>query len=288
MTALPDGRPALPEPLAHPVVDTHCHLDLASRHDDERDTGLDVATAVEAAAAVGVTRIVQVGCDLPSARWSVALAHEVDTVVATVALHPNEAPRLHAHGGDVLLDEALAEIDSLAGDPRVRAVGETGLDRFRTGPEGFDVQERSFREHLAIAVRHDKPVVIHDRDAHDDVVRVLLDTPRLPPAVVFHCFSGDVGLARTCAEHGWYVSVAGTVTFKNAAALREAVAAVPPELLLVETDAPYLTPVPYRGRPNASYLVPLTVAAIAEVQGRDVAEMAKSLWHNAFSVFGEF
>ena len=277
-------RPPLPEALPRPVVDTHCHLDIS---DADRGDGLAVADAIEAAASVNVSRIVQVGCDLPSARWSVRLAHEVEPVVATVALHPNEAPRLHEHGGDALLEDALAEIEQLAADPRVRAVGETGLDHYRTGPEGREVQERSFRAHLAIARRLGKPVVIHDRDAHEDVLRVLADEP-LPPAVVFHCFSGDAAMAAVCAEQGWYVSVAGVVTFKNAHALREAVAVVPPELLLVETDAPYLTPVPHRGRPNASYLVPLTVTAIAAVQQRPLEQVCDGLWTNALRVFGEF
>ncbi len=275
------ARPEAPPPLPLPVVDSHCHLDIRDGDDD----GFGARVAVDAAAAVNVTRIVQVGCDLPSARWSVAFAREVDTVVATVALHPNEAPRLQAEGGSAALDDAMAEIASLAEDPRVRGVGETGLDFFRTGLEGREVQEHAFRQHIRLARRLGKPLVIHDRDAHEDVLRVLADE-ELPEAVVFHCFSGDTAMARTCAENGWYVSVAGVVTFKNAAALREAVAEVPPEQLLVETDAPYLTPMPYRGRPNASYLVPLTVAAVAEVQGRALHEVCADLWTASERVFG--
>jgi TatD DNase family protein len=277
------ARPGAPAGLPLPVVDTHCHLDIRDGDDD----GFGPREAVAAAAAVNVTHIVQVGCDLASARWSVAFAREVESVVATVALHPNEAPRLLAEGGQVALDDAMAEIASLAADPQVRAVGETGLDFFRTGPEGREVQEHAFREHIRLARRLGKPLVIHDRDAHDDVLRVLADEP-LPESVVFHCFSGDVTMARTCAENGWYVSVAGVVTFKNAASLREAVAVVPPAQLLVETDAPYLTPMPYRGRPNASYLVPLTVAALAEVQQRPVEAVCADLWAASQRVFGPF
>lgn len=269
MTAavLPAGYPPAPEPLAVPAVDSHCHLDLAVG-----DAAPSVEQALVAARAVGVTRVVQIGCDVASARWSVAVAERHPAVVAGVALHPNEAPRIVARVGRGALEEAWAEIDRLAAHPRVRAVGETGLDHYRTGPEGRDVQEESFRRHIALAKAHGKALVIHDRDAHDDVVRVLLEEGP-PERVVFHCFSGGPELARTCADHGWAVSFAGTVTFKNAEPLRAALAVVPLELLLVETDAPYLAPVPHRGRPNASYLVPLTLRAMAAAKGVDVDEL---------------
>jgi TatD DNase family protein len=276
-------RPPAPELLRVPVVDTHCHLDI---HDgDVGAAWLGVEEAVERASAVGVTRIVQVGCDLPSARWSVEAAATHPAVVATVALHPNEAPRIVAAGGRAALEAAYDEIRALAEHPRVRAIGETGLDFFRTGEDGRAVQEESFRRHIAWAAELGKPVVIHDRDAHDDVIRVLEDAGP-PEHVVFHCFSGDADMARYCTDRGWYLSFAGTVTFKNAVALREAVAVAPLDRLLVETDAPYLTPTPYRGRPNASYLVPLTVRVMAEAAGVDEDTLAAALSDSSELVFG--
>ncbi len=274
--------PAAPEPLAVEVFDSHCHLDIGL--DD--DGPLPVADALAAAAAVGVPRIVQIGCDLPSARWSVTVAHEHAPVVAAVALHPNEAPRIHAEQGRGALEDAWAEIDALAADPRVRAVGETGLDFFRTSEGiGREVQEESFRRHIAAAKRHGKALVIHDRDAHDDVVRVLLDEGA-PDQVVFHCVSGGPELARTCTQHGWVMSFAGNVTFKNAGDLRAALRVAPPELVLVETDAPFLTPVPHRGRPNASFLVPLTLRAMAAELGLDEARLAAAVTATGERVFG--
>jgi len=276
-------RPPLPDPLTAPVIDTHCHLDIADG--DAGAEWLGVEDAVARATAVGVTRIVQVGCDLPSARWSVAAAAEHLAIVATVALHPNEAPRILASEGRDALEAAHAEIAQLAALPQVRAVGETGLDFFRTGEEGREVQEESFRRHIALAKDLGKALVIHDRDAHDDVIRVL-ESEGPPEHVVFHCYSGDAAMARYCTERGWYLSFAGTVTFKNAAALRESVAVAPLDRVLVETDAPYLTPTPWRGRPNASYLVPLTVRVMADAAGVPEDEMATALWDNAQSVFG--
>lgn len=245
------------------------------------DASLDVDEALARATAVGVPRIVQIGCDLVGARWAVDIAARYDAIVAGVSLHPNEAPRLADAGR---LDEALAEIDALAVNQRVRAVGETGLDHFRTGPDGMPAQEESFRAHIEIARKRDKALVIHDRDAHSDVLRVLADSA--PDRVVFHCFSGDAEMANHCVERGWFLSFAGTVTFKNAQPLRTALAEVPPELLLVETDAPYLTPAPYRGRPNASYLIPLTVRAMAEVKGLHEDRLAEAMAANTDQVFG--
>jgi TatD DNase family protein len=272
-------RPPAPEPLPAPVTDTHCHLDIAGGTDGQE---LGPREALDAARAVGVTRIVQIGCDLPGARWAVEAASSYDEIVAGVALHPNEAPRLAAAGR---LDDALAEIDSLAAHPRVRAVGETGLDYFRTGPEGRESQEASFRAHIEMAKRHAKALVIHDRDAHDDVLRVL-EEAGAPETVVMHCFSGDAEVARRCVEAGYLLSFAGTVTFKNAQPLRDALAAAPLESLLVETDAPYLTPTPYRGRPNASYLVPLTVRLMADVTEVTVETMCHALADNTERAFG--
>jgi TatD DNase family protein len=271
------SRPPAPEPLRVPVADSHCHLDIA----DPPDNWLDVDSALAAGAAVGVPRIVQIGCDRAGARWAVETAHAYDAVVAGVALHPNEVPVLAASGE---LDEALAEIDVLAADERVRAVGETGLDYFRTGEDGRGVQQAGFRAHIEMAKRHGKALVIHDREAHDDVLAVLEDAGP-PDRVVFHCFSGDVDMARHCVARGWFLSFAGTVTFKNAAQLRVALAVVPLDQLLVETDAPYLTPMPYRGRPNASYLVPLTVRAMAAVKAVPEDELATAIAANTERAF---
>jgi TatD DNase family protein len=270
-------RPPAPEPLPHPVVDNHCHLDIAD------GDWLATEEAIAAAAAVGVPRIVQIGCDLPGARWAVEAAATHDALVAGVALHPNEAPRLAARGE---LEAAYAEIERLArAHDKVRAVGETGLDFFRTGEEGRAAQEESFRRHVDLAKRLDKTLVIHDRDAHDDVLRVL-DSEGVPERWVMHCFSGDADFARACLDRGAHLSFAGTVTFKNAAPLRNALVVAPQDRLLVETDAPYLTPAPWRGRPNASYLVPLTMRAMAQVRGEDLEELCAAVDRNTEDAFG--
>jgi len=271
-------RPELPAALPYPVVDNHCHLDV-SRGDEEP---LPVTEALRLSASVGVPRVVQVGCDLPGARWAVATAETHDAVVAAVALHPNEAPRLAAEG---TLDAALAEVEELAAHPQVRAVGETGLDYVRTGPEGVAAQHESFRAHVRLARRLDRTLVIHDRDAHDDVLR-LLDEVGVPDRWVMHCFSGDATFARACLDRGAHLSFAGTVTFKNADPLREALRVTPQERLLVETDAPYLTPTPHRGRTNASYLVPHTVRTMAQTRGEDLEELCRALEANTFAAFG--
>ena len=270
------SRPPAPEPLRVPVADSHCHLDIVGaptrpaaprtrrrrrrRRDAHRPDRLRPAAA----------------------RWAVDAAAGTTHIVAAVALHPNEAPRLAGAGE---LDEALAEIERLAPQPRVRAVGETGLDYFRTGPEGRAAQEASFRAHIAMAKRHDKTLVIHDRDAHDDVLRVL-DEEGAPDRVVMHCFSGDVEFARACVDRGYFLCFAGTVTFKNAAACGTRARVTPLDRLLVETDAPYLTPSPYRGRPNAPYLIPLTVRGMAEVTGTDLRDLCHAINANTDRAFG--
>ena len=262
--------PPLPEPLAVAVPDSHCHLDLMST---------DVDEALAAAASVGIDVIVQVGVDVASSQRSAELAASYAVIHAAVALHPNEA------GRGAATDGALREIERLAGLPQVKAVGETGLDHYRTETaEGHRLQEISFRAHIAIAKATGKALVIHDRDAHDDVVRVLLDEGA-PDVVVFHCFSGGPELARTCAEHGWYASFAGPVTFKPNDALRAAAALIPQDRLLVETDAPFLTPAPHRGRPNAPYLVPLTVRSLAATRGEDVDGLCHALAANGRRAF---
>ncbi|MBC7633022.1 TatD family hydrolase [Aeromicrobium sp.] len=270
--------PIAPERLPAPVVDNHCHLDMPPRDVPM----LSVDEALDRAAAVNVTRIVQVGCDLEGSRWAVQTAEAYDSVVAAVALHPNEAPRLAEHGE---LDAALAEIDALAQSPHVRAVGETGLDYFRTGEEGREAQHASFREHVRMAKRHDRTLVIHDRDAHDDVLAVL-DDEGTPARTVMHCFSGDAHFARECLDRGAYLSFAGTVTFKNAENLREALRVTPADRILVETDAPFLTPVPHRGKSNSSFLIPLTVRFMAAIAGKSVEEMCHDIDTNTNSAFG--
>lgn len=271
--------PGSPERLPSPVVDNHCHLDMPPRD----VMMLTVDEALDRAAAVNVTRTVQVGCDLEGSRWAVRTAEAYDSVVAAVALHPNEAPQLAERGE---LDDALAEIDRLAGSgDHVRAVGETGLDYFRTGEDGRAAQHRSFREHIRMAKRHDKTLVIHDRDAHDDVL-VVLDDEGTPERTVMHCFSGDADFARQCLDRGAYLSFAGTVTFKNADNLREALRVTPRDRMLVETDAPFLTPMPHRGRPNASFLIPLTVRLIAETTGNSLQQTCEDINTNTDNAFG--
>ncbi|WP_328732399.1 TatD family hydrolase [Streptomyces caniferus] len=281
--------PPLPEPLRVAVADSHTHLDMQEGTVEE---------ALAKAASVGVTTVVQVGCDLAGSRWAAETAAAYDAVHATVALHPNEAPRIvlgdpdgwsrqgaREPGGDAALDAALAEIDRLAALPQVRGVGETGLDYFRTGPEGMAAQERSFRAHIEIAKRHGKALVIHDREAHDDVLRILREEGA-PERVVFHCYSGDAAMAEVCAAAGYFLSFAGNVTFKNAQPLRDALAVAPAELVLVETDAPFLTPAPYRGRANAPYLVPVTLRAMAEVKAMTEDELSTAVAANTARAFG--
>ena len=286
----PGGQtaPPAPEPLRVTVADSHTHLDMQSG---------TVPEALAAAAAVGVGTLIQVGCDLAGSRWAARTAAEYDDIWATVALHPNEAPRIvhgdpdgwsrqgeRTAGGMPALDAALDEIDALAALPQVRGVGETGLDYFRTGPEGAAAQVHSFRRHVAIAKRHGKALVIHDREAHDDVLRVLLEEGA-PDTVVFHCYSGDAAMAAVCAERGYYLSFAGNVSYKSAQNLRDAVAVAPLDRLLVETDAPFLTPVPYRGRPNAPYLIPVTLRAMAAARGQDEDTVAEAVARNTARVF---
>ncbi|TQO19308.1 TatD DNase family protein [Rhodoglobus vestalii] len=271
--------PPLPEPLAVAVYDNHTHLEIA---DGGPGNQLRFREQLERASAVGVRGVVQVGTDVDTSRWSAQLAATESQVLAAVAIHPNEAPELEAAGE---LDAALAVIDELAARPRVRAVGETGLDFFRTDDAGRPAQFRSFEAHIAIAKRHGLALQIHDRDAHDEVIETLLRVGA-PERTVFHCFSGDAAMARLAADNGWYLSFAGTVTFKNAANLREALSVVAQDRILVETDAPYLTPHPLRGRPNAPYLMPHTVRAMAAHLGEDEATFATQLATNTEAVYG--
>ncbi|WP_422388979.1 TatD family hydrolase [Janibacter alittae] len=282
--------PARPDPLPIAVVDNHTHLDIRRRDvpdaiapdgPDERTTR-DVAAALAEAASVGVDRVVQVGCDLVSARFTVDQVDRHPSMLGAVALHPNEVPALAGAGR---LQAAWDEIERLADHPRIRAIGESGLDHFRTGPEGHAVQEESFRWHIDLAKRTGKPLQIHDRDSHDDVLRVLAQEGA-PEVTVLHCFSGDVAMARECIERGYLLSFAGTVTFKSAHEVREALAITPLDQMLAETDAPYLTPSPERGNANAPYLLPHTVRGMARARGVDVATMCAAVSDNAARVYG--
>jgi TatD DNase family protein len=277
---------AAPEPLAAPVIDTHTHLNLHDRY-LHGESAPDPDELLALAAGVGVTKVVQIGCDVDYARHSVEMARTRPDVIVGVSVHPNDSARIHDRQGAAALDAAIDEISVLARDSVVRAVGETGLDYYRTGEELRPAQQHAFRRHIALAKDLDKVLVIHDRDAHDDVLAVL-DTEVAPARVVFHCFSGDAEMARHCAARGWFMSFAGPITYKANDSLREAMASVPDELLLVETDAPYLTPVPQRGKPNASYLMPHTVRFMAAERDLDEAEMCSLLFANAQRVFGEW
>ncbi|MGK9219231.1 MULTISPECIES: TatD family hydrolase [unclassified Microbacterium] len=279
-----DGRkdlryPAAPEPLAVPVYDNHCHLEI-----EDGDEPLSLEEQLDRAGAVGIAGVVQSSGDIDSSRWAVAAAERDARVLAAVAIHPNDAPTYAEQGR---LEEALGVIDELAGHPRVRAVGETGLDYFRTGEEGRPAQHASFEAHIDIAKRHGVALQIHDRDAHRDV----LDTLRrvgAPERTVFHCFSGDEDMAHEAADAGYWVSFAGNITFKNAQNLRDALRVTPRDRILVETDAPFLTPTPHRGRPNAPYLVPVTVRFMAAELGADVDELSAQLAANTRAVYGEW
>lgn len=279
VTAPKREYPPAPEPLPVPVMDNHTHLDFP-----EGKAPVGIKEALDAAAAVGVQGAVQVGCDLESSRFTVQALDLDRRLLGAVALHPNDAPH-YAERGE--LEAALAEIERLAAHPRVRAIGETGLDFFRTEGEGLAHQRHSFRRHIDIAKRLDLTLQIHDRDAHSDVVQVLKEEGA-PERVVFHCFSGDEQLAAVCNNEGWWMSFAGTVTFKNATNLRAALAVADPHLILVETDAPFLTPHPHRGRPNASYMVPYTVRSMAELTGTDLAELCEGIQQNTLRAYGSW
>jgi TatD DNase family protein len=262
--------PAPPEPLAVPTVDAHTHLDACGCVD-----AADVAAAMDRASAVGVTRAVTIADDLDAARWVVRAAHWDARVFAAVALHPTRTA--------AVTEAEFAEIEALARDPRVVAVGETGLDHY-WDHSPHAAQESSFRWHIDLAKRIGKPLMIHDRDAHADVLRVLREEGA-PETVVFHCFSGDAAMARECVDAGYVLSFAGPVTFKNARELREAALVVPEDRLLVETDAPFLTPHPHRGRANEPYCLPWTVRGLAALRGVSDDRLAECAGRNAERVF---
>ena len=259
--------PVPPCALPRPALDSHTNLDMIE---------VPIPDVLAAARSAGIERVVTVGTDVGSSRWSAERAAEHDGVYAAVAIHPNEVAAVPAG--------AAAEIEALARLPRVVAVGETGLDYYRDHAAP-SVQQWWFREHIAIAKRTGKALMIHDRDAHADVLRIL-EEEGPPPRVVFHCFSGDVAMVKTCAEAGYVMSFAGNVTFANAQPLRDAAAAAPVELLLVETDAPFLTPVPNRGRPNSPAMVAYTLRFLAEVKGMAVADLCDAVTATAERTFG--
>ena len=273
--------PPLPEKLTTTTVDAHCHLDI-----EDEDIFMSVEDSLAKAKAVGITGIVQVGVDVPSSKWAVKTAKEFSQIHATVALHPNEAPVIALEKGESALDEAIAEIAELAKEDVVRAIGETGVDFFRTSEEGRAFQEKSFRAHIQIANKLNKPVMVHDRDAHLDALRILDDEKA--QQVIFHCFSGDKEFAQELVKRGWYLSFAGTCTFKNAQSLRDALQVTPLENVFVETDAPFLTPMPYRGYPNSSYMIPLTLATMAKEMNVDINTVADATRTNAEKLFGKF
>ncbi|CAN5242597.1 TatD family hydrolase [soil metagenome] len=276
--------PPLPEALTVGVYDNHTHLDHATDSGNRVAEGeeLTYREQLDRASSVGIRGVVQVGTDLETSRWSAEIAAVEPRVLAAVSIHPNEAPGYEASGK---LDAAIEELDQLAQQARVRAIGETGLDFFRTEEGGRGAQYKSFEAHIELAKKHNLALQIHDRDAHSEVVKTL-QRVGAPERTVFHCFSGDEEFARVCADNGWYMSFAGTVTFKNAQPLRDALEIIPPHLILVETDAPYLTPTPYRGRPNASYLIPLTMRAMAIARGTDVSMLAALVSTNTEQVYG--
>lgn len=270
-------HPPLPEPLPFEVYDNHTHLEF----EDGIETLLPEESLAKARQ-VGVRGVIQVGTDLATSRWGVELAKANPAVKAAIALHPNEAPKLAVKGE---LDTHLEAISELAASPEVCAIGETGLDFFRTGEEGRDPQYQSFEAHISIAKANNLALQIHDRDAHSEVLEVL-DRVGAPGRTVLHCFSGDVEFAQQCIKRGFYLSFAGTVTFKNAHGLREALSYAPLNKILVETDAPFLTPEPFRGRPNAPYLLPHTVRAMAVFLQTDLEALCRQLASNTEAVYG--
>lgn len=269
----------LPEPLPTPTVDSHAHLEIVT---NTAADSKEVGEVLDQAALAGVNRVVQVGYSAEQSRWCVAAAqHWKTSVLATVALHPNEAPVVAD------LEHDLKIIEELAAHPRVRGIGETGLDYFRTPPQLRPKQQESFKWHIELAKKTKKALVIHDRDSHDDVLSILLEVGA-PEKTIFHCFSGDVAMAKKCIERGYILSFAGTLTFKNAPQLREAVALVPIDQLLVETDSPFLSPMPHRGALNTPAHIATIVRAMAYERATDVGEMASVLSLNAEHIFGSF
>jgi TatD DNase family protein len=274
-----DRKPApLPEPLPVPCGDSHAHLEIVTNTEPDHP---EIAKVIAEAKSVGIDRLVQVGYSADQSQWCVRLAELFPNVVAAVALHPNEAPVVED------LESELARISELAKHPKVRAIGETGLDFFRTEPELQDRQRYSFKRHIQMAKDLDKTLVIHDRDAHRAVLDTL-DEVGAPDRTVFHCFSGDAEMARECVAKGYILSFAGTVTFKNAPQLREALKLVPSNQLLVETDSPFLAPIPHRGALNTPAQIPNILRFMAAERGDDLVELVGSISNNLNRIFGPF
>ncbi len=275
-----DRQPApLPEALPTPCVDSHAHLEIVTNSEPDHP---EIKRILDEASSVGIDRIVQVGYSAEQSQWSVRCAEKWNTqVLAAVALHPNEAPVVED------LEKDLSIINELAGHPRVRAIGETGLDFFRTEPALQDKQKYSFKKHIEIAKIHKKALVIHDRDAHRAVLDTL-DEVGAPDITIFHCYSGDAQMAKECIEKGYVLSFAGTVTFKNAPQLREAVKLVPHNQLLVETDSPFLAPMPHRGSLNTPAQIPNILRFIAAERSEDLVSLTQAISENANRIFGTF
>ncbi len=272
--------PELPEPLLVGTYDNHTHLEIA-----DGDQPMDYQDHMSLAGQVGILGAVQVGVTLESSKWCAEVAAKDSRLLAAVAIHPNEAAKYESKQA---LDNDIEGIASLAREPRVRAIGETGLDFFRTeDTQGIKFQQYSFERHIDIAKQHNLALQIHDRDAHDKVVETLLRVGA-PDKVVFHCYSGDLELAKICTDNGWYTSFAGNITIKRNQHLRDSLKAMPKTKILVETDAPFLTPEPLRGRPNAPYLVPITVRFMAQQLGMDANELSGQIAQNTIEVYGSW
>jgi TatD DNase family protein len=272
--------PELPEPLLVGTYDNHTHLEIA-----DGDQPMDYLDHMSLAGQVGILGAVQVGVTLESSKWCAEVAAKDSRLLAAVAIHPNEAAKYESKQA---LDNDIEGIALLASEPRVRAIGETGLDFFRTeDSKGIEFQQYSFERHIDIAKQHNLALQIHDRDAHDKVVDTLLRVGA-PDKVVFHCYSGDLELAKICSENGWYTSFAGNITIKRNQHLRDSLKAMPKTKILVETDAPFLTPEPLRGRPNAPYLVPITVRFMAHQLGMDANELSGQIAQNTIEVYGSW
>jgi TatD DNase family protein len=268
-----------PEPLPVATVDAHAHLEIVTNAAPDSE---EVRKVLDDARDAGVDRVVQVGYSAEQSQWCVdAAEHWKGRVLAAVALHPNEAPIVED------LEHDWSIIAKLAEHPRVRAIGETGLDYFRTPPELRKRQQESFKWHIELAKKHNKALVIHDRDSHEDVLSVLLEVGA-PEKTIFHCYSGDLAMAKICVDRGYILSFAGTLTFKNAPELREAVKIVPVDQLLVETDSPFLAPTPHRGALNTPAQIANIVRAMADERDVSDAELATALNNNAERIFGSF
>jgi len=276
----PQHYPDLPQPLEVGTYDNHAHLEIA-----DGETPLTIEQHLSLMREVNMLGAVQVGVTLDSSIWSAQVASENPMLLAAVALHPNEAP---LYENQAALDQAISQIAELAKQPRVRAVGETGLDFFRTqGEQALALQLRSFVSHIEIAKENDMALQIHDREAHDEVVATLKRVGA-PEKVILHCFSGDVALVEIAKNNGWYISFAGNITFKKNQYLRDALLAADIRQVLIETDAPFLTPEPLRGRPNAPYLVPHTLRYMAELLAVDVNRLAEQINRNTENAYGSW